>query len=223
MKLAVFGCSWSYGTSQHQDISKSQPNWVRSLANLRPDISITNFAFKGSSINFSSYLFDKYAKEYDYTIFQITTPYRLTLWPEEFDFKKHLIKYEDNLWQLDNKITQQVLNLNPSQIDKYSSWELFDNSTRYGINFSKQYYKYTDSNYLWFEYDMFLKHITTQADLRFFHRLDPNWTLRGEIPWCIEKIITTQQYQSYLLDDGDHFNQAGCEWQANYINDKYLK
>jgi hypothetical protein len=225
MKLAVFGCSWSYGTSQHQDISKSQPNWVRSLAKLRPDISITNFAFKGSSINFSSYLFDKYAKEYDYTIFQITAPYRLTLWPEEFDFKKHLIKYEDSLWQLDNKITQQVLNLNPSYIDKYSSWKMFDNSTRYGINFSKQYYKYTDSNYLWFEYNMFLKHITTQADLRFFHRLNPNWPLRDKAYniWCIEKILSAQQYQSYLLDDGNHFNQAGCEWQANYINDKYLK
>jgi len=219
----VFGCSWSYGTSQHQDISKSQPNWVRCLAKIRPDISITNFAFKGSSINFSSYLFDKYAKEYDYTIFQITSPYRFTLWPEEFDFKKHLIKYEDNLWQLDNKITRQVLNLNPSQINKEPSWKLFDNSTRHELNFSKQYYKYTDSNYLWFEYNMFLKHITTQADLRFFHRDDPNWPLREEIPWCIEKIITTQQYQDYLLDDGDHFNQAGCEWQANYINDKYLK
>jgi hypothetical protein len=225
MKLAVFGCSWSYGTSQHIDINQSQPNWVRSLAKLRPDISITNFAFKGSSIQFSSFLFNKYAKEYDYTIFQITSPFRFTLWPDQFNFKRHLVKYEDNLWQFDNKISQQVLNLNPSQLNREPSWKLFDNSTRHALNFSKHYYKYIDSNYQWFEYIMFLEHITKKADLRFFHRTggESEWPQRKEISWGIEELITAEQYQSYLLDDGDHFNQEGCEWQANYINDKYLK
>ena len=225
MKLAVFGCSWSYGINQHVNIEKSPPNWVRSLAKLRPDISITNFAFGGTSVQYSAFLFDKYAKEYDYTIFQITSPYRFTLWPEEFDFKKHLIKYEDNLTQLDNQVYTHILNVSPSQIDKGPSWKPFDNSNRHKLNFSKNYYKYIDSNYQWFEYNMFIKYITTQADLIFFHRFSPNWPLRDKAYniWCIEKILSAQQYQSYLLDDGDHFNQAGCEWQANYINDKYLK
>jgi len=225
MKLAVFGCSWSYGTNQQVDIEKSPPNWVRCLAKIRPDISITNFAFGGTSVQFSAFLFDKYAKEHDYTIFQITSPYRFTLWPEQFDFKEHMIKYEDNLTQLDNELYSDILNVSPAQIEIDPSWKLFFKHSRNVINFSKQYYKYMDSEYLWFEYNMFIEHITKQADLRFFHRIDPKWPLRDETynTWCIQKILPAQQYQDYLLDDGDHFNQAGCEWQANYINDKYLQ
>jgi len=226
MKLAVFGCSWSYGTHQKVNIEKSPPNWVRSLAKLRPDISITNFSYGGTSIQFSAFLFDNYAKEYDYTIFQITSPYRLTVWPDQFDFKKHMIKYEDNLTQLGHLVNKDILNVNPARID-YSPFttNILFTESRKAINFSKQYYKYIDSQYLWFEYNMFIEHITKQADLRFFHQHDPNWLLRDDTynTWCIEKILPAQQYQNYLLDDGDHFNQEGCDWQANYINDKYLQ
>lgn len=225
MKLAVFGCSWSYGTGQHVDIEKSPPNWVRCLAKIRPDISITNFAFGGTGVQYSAYLFDKYAKEYDYTIFQITTPYRLTSWPDYFDFKKHMIKYEDNLTQFDNNMYKCILNLSTSQIDKEPSWKMFDES-RKAINFSKQYYKYTDIEYLWFEYNMFIEYIIKRANLVFFHKIDNRWPLLNTLNtkvWSIKGTLSPQQYQDYLLDDGDHFNQEGCEWQANYINDKYLK
>lgn len=222
MKLAVFGCSWSYGIYQKVNIEKSPPNWVRSLAKLRPDISITNFAFAGTSVQYSAYLFDKYAKEYDYTIFQITTPYRLTSWSDQFDFKKHMIKYEDNLTQFDNNIYKYILNLNPSQIDKEPSWKMFHDS-RKAINFSKQYYKYTDSNYLWFEYNMFVEYVAKRANFVFFHKMYKNWGILDNKIWSIQETLSLQQYQNYLLDDGDHFNQEGCDWQANYINDKYLQ
>jgi len=151
MKLAVFGCSWSYGTHQKVNIEKSPPNWVRSLAKLRPDISITNFSYGGTSIQFSAFLFDNYAKEYDYTIFQITSPYRLTVWPDQFDFKKHMIKYEDNLTQLGHLVNKDILNVNPARID-YSPFttNILFTESRKAINFSKQYYKYIDSQYLWF-------------------------------------------------------------------------
>ena len=222
MKLAVFGCSWSYGTTQKLDIKESQPNWVRCLAKIRPDISITNFAFGGTSIQFSSYLFDNYAKEYDYTIFQITNPYRLTLWSDNFDFQKHLIKYEDNLTQFDNQIYEVIHNISPARIDNNVSWKVLFEKSRQAINFGKQYYKYVDRKYLWFEYKMFVEHIAKQADLTFFHQYYPMQSFKDET-FSIQKILSPQQYQSYLLDDGDHFNQDACDWQANYINDKYLR
>ena len=227
MKLAVFGCSWSYGTSQHQDIKKSQPNWVRSLAKLRPDISITNFAFPGTSLGFSCLLHNQFASEFDYTVFQITAPRRFTSWPDYFDFKEYMIQYQDNLVQFNSTSAfSYIKRLNPSlvEFDLGITNGLF-NGTRLPVNFTKNYYKFLPEEYLWFEYNTLITYISSKVNLLFYHIYDDEWPLQKQntkLP-AVQKILTQKQFQNYVLDEGHHFNQAGCEWQANYINDKYLQ
>ena len=220
MKLAVFGCSWSYGTGQHININKSQPNWVRYLAKLRPDISVTNFSHAGTNLQFSAFLFEQFASEFDYTIFQITGSSRLCFWPDQFDFKKHMIQYEDNLTQFAD-LDPYIFSTNASAIaDPEKKSYVFKAKTSDEINFAHKYFKYMPLEILELEYQSIINNIFSKANLTFWHHgLEHH---RSDIP-SINQILGNEQYHKYIEDSGLHFGQAGCEWQAKYINDKYLQ
>ena len=221
MKLAVFGCSYSYGILQKIDYYKGSPNWVRELSYIRSDISITNFAYPGTSTFFSAFLFEKYAKEFDYTIFQITSYPRLTFWPDQFDFKKHMIKYEDNLTQFTDNLYQHVFYCNPAStlqpVDQMIQSNYFNNDKRKKLQFSKKYYEYLPDELLNLQYKSVVDSVCSQANLVFSHQFELPTVLSNR------KMLGENKFKQYVMDAGDHFNQAGCKWQANYINDKYLQ
>jgi hypothetical protein len=220
MKLAVFGCSWSYGTSQHQDIKKSQPNWVRSLANLRPDVSVTNFSHAGTNLQFSAFLFEQFASEFDYTIFQITGSGRLCFWPDQFDFKKHLIRYEDNLVQFSD-LDPYIFSTNASAMaDPEKKSYVFKAKTSDEIDFAHKYFKYMPLETLEVEYQSIINNIYSKANLTFWHHGLEQY--RHDIQ-SIHQILGNEQYYKYIEDSGLHFGQEGCKWQASYINERYLK
>tara|TARA_B100001027_G_scaffold210842_1_gene178402 strand:- start:173 stop:838 length:666 start_codon:yes stop_codon:yes gene_type:complete len=221
MKLAVFGCSWSYGTSQHRKPHKKvEPNWVRCLSKIRPDISITSFAHPGTSLQFSAFLFEQFAQEFDYTIFQITGSGRLCFWPDQFNFKKHMIQYEDNLIQFDD-LDSYIFSTNISALldPENNSW-IFKNKTADEVNFAHNYFKYMPSDILELEYRAIVDKIYNKANLTFWHHGVEQY--RSDI-FSINQILGDEQYKQYVMDSGYHFDEDGCKWQANYINDKYLK
>jgi len=219
MKLAVFGCSCSYGTTQHIDIDKSEPNWVRSLAKLRPDVSITNFSYAGTSVQFSASLFDKFAQDFDYTIFQITGSGRLCFWPDQFDFKKHMIKYEDNLIQFGD-LDPYIFQVTASAIDDPDNNKYIFKNTEHELDFAKKYYRYMPMEIIELEYQSIINNIYSKANLTFWHFGVKQY--RDDI-FSINQILGDTQFFNYSTSTGFHFNQAGCEWQANYINERYLK
>lgn len=220
MKLAVFGCSWSYGISQYQDVNKSEPNWVRSLARLRPDISVTNFSHSGTNLQFSAYLFEQFAQDFDYTVFQITGSSRLCFWPDQFNFKKHLVKFDDNLLQFDD-LDPYIFSTNASAIaDPEKKSYIFKAKTSDEIDFAHKYFKYMPLEILELEYQSIISKIHSKANLMFWHHgLEHH---RTDI-LSIHQILGNEQYYNYIKDSGLHFGQDGCDWQAKYINDKYLQ
>ena len=218
MKLAVFGCSCSYGTSQSSDINKRQPNWVTSLSKLRPDINITNFSYATTSLQFSASLFDRYASEFDYTIFQITGSGRLCYWPDNFDFQKHLVKFDENLLQF-NDLDPYIFATTVSTInDPEKKGYVFKSRTQDEIDFAYKYYKYMPIDLIEIEYKSIINEIYDRANLTFWHYGIEQF--RNDI-LSIHRELGDKQFHNYSTNSF-HFNQDGCDWQAKYINDKYL-
>ena len=84
MKIAVFGCSWTYGVPvewsqkitssnyQHNLPNNDFVNWTRELGKIDSSLEIYNYAVPGTNIEFSLSMLERYLKNpyCDITIFQ---------------------------------------------------------------------------------------------------------------------------------------------------------
>ena len=93
MKIAIYGDSFGNSMIETSIESKDQDTrgkaWVELLAD---NYDVTNFCYPGSSLFYSYQLFLKNNQKFDYNIFLVTEPNRITL-PDEFDIlpmSKHI-------------------------------------------------------------------------------------------------------------------------------------
>ena len=177
MKLAIFGCSWTYGVplSWSQETtsfkySKNIPqedfvNWTRELGKLDKDFEIYNYAIPGTSIEFSLGMLERYLKNpyCDHVIFQATRPYRYTYWSQDFDETLHFKKYELNVRQFDYSILDYVTIVDHHN-DKNQIWKLIDKSNKEN-QYVKKYFTNTSNEMFENNYKAILSYVKNSVDI----------------------------------------------------------
>ena len=84
--------------------------------------------------------------------------------------------------------------------------------------FAKKYYTYINKSIFRTEYKALIHYVLSKADLVFMHNED---VLKLNVcPVIMEEVKDQELLQSFIADDGNHFNKSGCDWQAKWIVDK---
>ena len=218
MNILVLGCSWTSGLHDHPY------NWVTALAEMMPEHTFYNCAHPGTSLLHSIWIMEKCLEQsneinggikFDKIIFQITNEGRLTYYHELDDFKVNdWIRYKtDNLyaleidWQKLCIINYGVL-IPENSSPNHGKWKEIR-------KFAKDYYtRCTRQHHFNLEHKILAEYVKNKADLVFFHRRDDN-NISGIL--SIQDILGDEQFKKFVIDSGDHFGIAGCQWQAKHI------
>jgi len=217
MNIICLGCSW---TADRNGLS-----WPRELASECPDHTVFNFAWSGTSVLFSLYMLEKTLSsklKVDKIIFQITSDARVTLYKDfKFDIDKMMLKDSENYYKL--KDNDNFWAITPSldfNVYKTSSNHL---KWKFIESFSKSYYSgFEQTMHFDLEYKIQCDYIKRKSDLCFFHKgqitADLDFTPKNIVS-IYNEINNEQLWQSFLCDEGSHFNKNGCRWQAERIKE----
>ena len=220
MKIATFGCSWTAGVANLDD----HYSWSQSISKHH---EVDNYAIGGSSLSFQVYCFNKVLKHenYDKVIFQFTTPGRLTYFPHGYDIFAHHKRYtknysmfsmEDGSYRTLNCITKGHSSL-PKRHAFWTSKEKY--------NLMKAYYSTVPWEIYATEYMALVEYIASRVDLCFFHNEDPfkfskdldksnsHPVMHNEV----RKRSGQELLDSFIADEGDHYNKQGCDWVADWV------
>lgn len=208
-KIAIFGCSWTQGLYYEK-----YDSWPFRLSERYPQHEFFNCAVAGSSIAYHTYLLEgaKNSINPDFTIFQITSPYRFTQWKEHnpIDLLK---KRTDNFMQIkDEQKFTDSFNLGTIYSNK------FIKSDKKKHLFGLEYYNRVGDKQAELEFNVYIEYIKNRTDYCFFHRksIDP------ELP-SVYNVLGEEKFKKYIIDDGDHFGAEGLEWQSKWIEDILIK
>lgn len=205
MKLAIFGCSFTYGIpkSYSAELPDNHINWTRELGKLKPDWIIHNYSLPSCSLLFSLYQIHNLKQDYDKIILQIPEHLRFTYWPTDFNSEHYLRKFEPNVWQMDIKCLNEVKLYTSTIINKNVDIEL-ENA------FIKLYKERRSSIMEDFEAELLLKNV--DVDLQFAHTYYPNnLNIQDEVGL---------RWKKFAVDNTGHFNLQGHQWIANWVLDK---
>lgn len=225
MKIAVFGCSWTYGVPsnwsrkttaekyKHNIPQEDFVNWTRELGKIDPSLEIYNYAVPGTSIEFSLGMFERYLKNRycDLTIFQATRPYRYTYWEENFNERLHFKKFENNVYQFDYSILDHITIVDHHN-DTNKIWN-YIGKTNKDHDYVKNYFLKTSDEMFENNYKSILSYINSKADICFSHE-------DHQLVESVQKSLGEEKFESYWTDIGKHFGVEGAQWQAKWILDK---
>jgi len=230
MKIAIFGCSWSYGVprSWHQKITTTEKRpsipkedfvcWPRELGKLNPDWQIVSYAIPGSNMLFSCSALD-YAlenEEYDLHIFQATTPYRFTYWKDDTFTNAKFKAFEPNVMAGSKENLENITIVNihngRNNVDQSNlTWRENGIETA----FVKNYYRRVSNSMFESEYRILCNWAKSKSDI-FFSHLDYDFLNCDSIEGTLGK----NKFNEYTVDNGSHFGIAGARWQAKWMQDK---
>lgn len=207
-KIAVFGCSWSQGLYPDLD------NWVKELAKLLPDYEFYNFSLGGTSLAYSIHLLEQiYDSDinFDITIFQATSEGRLTWWKSHNIFN-FLERHGDNLFHIDKK------NIN-DYVDKINYGTVFSKSdlNKNDKIFGRQYYSRLNLDMTSIELRSLLEFADKRVNILFSHRSMKKYGLNY---LSVFDTLGEENFKKFVIDEGEHFSNAGNKWQALWILDK---
>jgi hypothetical protein len=218
MKLAVFGCSWSQGVPSIDN----NVCWPKMLADKCTDWEVDNFSLAGSSLSFQAYLLDDVLKHnlYDKIVFQLTSPSRLTYFDDNVNYGKYL-QQNKNYRDLDRtgNIYRNIICITPGHL-KLSSNDSFWNYPD-KFDFANLYYKYSNKQINKLEYQAVVEYVSKKVDLIYFHNQDI--LELGKYPILNNEVRNhggQELLNSFIADHGEHYNTAGCMWQAEWILNK---
>jgi len=223
MKIAIFGCSWSHGTSQLDN----HRNWPYYFAANNPNYEIYNYAMSASSIQFQIYLYEyvKKHKPADRYIFQCTRPERFTYFKNGMKFENLLEDIPSKNGGLNNykwippyNANKEIRRITSASIKPVSEgilkgWTLED------IQFSKLYYKLANLEIMELEWKMCIEYIKNKVDFCFLHTEGEFRNIKNL--YCIEDILGREYCKQnfYESHDQHHFNKKGLQWQANWVKE----
>ena len=219
--IGIVGCSYSAGVSGNGDDS-----WVYELSKMHPEINFVNVSRGGSCLQFAYHVYDQ-LKELDQfniekKIFQITTPWRYTIYPHDFHIRDYLKQLTDNLWILDSEkiknsdfafTTPGWLNMSSSKKETLSKFEV--NTLDYIFN----YYRYTHNESFKINYRSICEKIKKDTSYCFTHNTEAI-TPKGIT--SIEELLTTEQFKKYVIDDSSHFNKDGLIEMAKWASKMFI-
>lgn len=208
-RIAVFGCSWTQG------VDPEYYSWSKCLAKSRPDIHIDDYSKGGTSLKWSvSQLLATANINYDYKIFQVTAPYRITLSPSNLNYQK-LYKFGlPNHRSYSSDLAQKIITINsnyyPRMIEGFS-----DKSIK---NFQNVYYSTLNYDIENFEYQLYIDYVMKNTDFVFFHREMDKQTARLKTSiQSIETVLGLKEFKKYVYDNGYHLDSQGCQKVCEWI------
>ena len=209
MKVAIFGCSFTYGMKYIENWH----NWVEEFSNIRPDLYIDNYSNSGSSLRYSVELIDAVEKEYDKIILQITNPGRFTYKIKEWKHPSEMLANRNNhRWISTENADRYYRFVNPS-VATIVSKNVDDDKT-----FAEEYYKRIDLSEITIEHNSLISYVRKKTDFIYCHYSNyVNFNYDSDIP-VIENQITKTMLESFMGDESGHFNVEGNKWVAQWIN-----
>jgi len=219
MRIATFGCSWTHGVNTVDN----NYSWPEAISEKNKDLYVHNYALGGSSLSFQLFCMTEVLrhKSYDKIIFQFTVPGRLTYFPEDCDVLKWHRNYtgnysrfnhDDGMYRTINCITKGHSSL-PKRDSFWTTKEKYNLMKSYYGNMPKEIYRT--------EYTAMLEYIEKRVDLCFFHNED---ILKFDKFAVINEEVKQEGGQilldSFIADNGEHYNKAGCKWIADWVLEK---
>jgi hypothetical protein len=202
MKIACFGCSYTYGINECD-------NWVKELACLCPSHEIYNFSAQGASNAFIIDQAKKYSKQFDFSIVKITSSARLTFSRDDLgELRQHSkIKnyYDYDMENLANKLCCMTAGYPAQNVRNKISWISFqkDISRLY-----KLYYRYC-TEYSEVEREAYVSWAALNVDFVYQHY---NSTLN--IP-SVESFLPN--WTNYFIDKAKHLTKEGSRLEAIHL------
>lgn len=213
MKIATFGCSWTHGVP----IIDDHYSWSQSISKHH---QIDNYAIGGSSLSFQVYCFNEVLKHenYDKVIFQFTAPGRLTYFPHGYDVFIHHKRYTKNYSMFDMEDgsyrTINCITIGSSSLPKKDSF--WTSKEKYKL--MKAYYSTVPWEIYRTEYRALVEYIAPRVDLCFLHNEDTMGFKKYPVMHDeVRKSGGQELLDSFIADEGDHYNKQGCNWVADWV------
>jgi hypothetical protein len=214
-KILILGCSFTQGHKRPYENS-----WSHWLAQRHPQLQFIDLSKGGSSIQWANYMYNEASERnwYDVCIAQITTQFRLTLYPELFsDIIECLYKRSPNHLFLDNdKLEEHSTFANSGWLgEPKHGWP--GNSAQH-VPFVRDYFTNLPNNFHNINYTAISEYLIKRADFSF------KW-LGGEGPSDVPIIrqIFKDRWDELLIDDFGHFGVEGSRLVADWVEENFLK
>ena len=221
MKIGVYGCSFTYG---------AYPlwiSWVKKASELYPQHDWYNHSFSGISNNTILYMFEHFKHNYDINIVKLTSSSRVTFIDPDWQFE-HSLRQPDgnNYWVFDREeVRNKLIRITPSSI---SLWETDKNYKRWEDYQRLTYENFNNKQYM-LEYNIISDYMKQNAQLVYAHKdyAGPRTTgVVKPLDWTIHDKLGSIVFDSYVIDEGLHFNEQGAEHEATLVYNKikaYIK
>ncbi len=208
--IAVFGCSWTQGIE-----SEGFDNWVVWLSKLYPQHTFYNFAAAGTAITYHTHLLEQVMQDkmFDIKLFQVTSPGRFSWW-KSHTFKEMIYQKYDNYYCMYQDYGKFIDRINTGTI--LSQKFLKDDHKKH--KFGVEYYKRLTDDQIDLDHRVYINYVKDNVDFYFHHR----GLYESHVP-CVFTELGEKQFYKYVVDDGDHFDKNGNQWEANWINKKLVE
>lgn len=225
MKLAVFGCSWSFGVMKDWSLKISSPEqkiripnddftcWPRELGKLKPDWQITNYSLPGASIFYCASMLERALDQnYDLYIFQATTPYRFTYWTDHLVPTRKFKNYEPNVLMstYENLVNIKIVNVHEAENNVYAP-NLSPKENEIETDFVRKYFQRVSNDMFESEYRILCDWAKSKSHI-FFSHLDYDFLNCPSVQNSLG-----EKFDEFVCDEGSHFGKKGARWQANWI------
>jgi hypothetical protein len=155
---------------------------------------------------------------FDKIIFQITSPGRITYFEEDYDILQHTETVTENYQHIsiEDGFFRKVITVTPGHMNLPKKDSFWDIKNKY--EFTKDYYSFINKSIFRTEYKALVHYVLSKANVVFMHNED---ILKLNLcPVVIEEVKDDKLLNSFIADNGKHFNKAGCDWQASWVLDR---
>lgn len=216
-KLAVFGCSWTYGVpGVGEKRNKLYDCWPIRFALQNEDYQVYNFARGGTCVNWSIARLLQFLQtplsEDCKIVFQVTQPYRFT---SNVDVctqgNYNFLQYENYFV---DRGTDPVTHM-PGNIALRKSPE---------AKLYRSMIKHYPDTYSFIEHEAQIAYLKNICDFVYRHnsinyKILPNLQNKHTKIFGVREKLTKVKWKEYVADAGDHFGPVGLEWIANIVKE----
>jgi len=208
-KILTLGCSFTQG---HTIPYENSWSWI--LSQRHKHLQFLDLSKGGSSIQWAQYCLTN-ADAQDYVIAQLTSPFRLTLWPDNWDSIKHCLNERSENYTFWNSKELELL------CDFSSSGWL--GTPRFGwpgnskpkVPFIRKYFEMVPNEFHTINYKGVVERLTSECDFVF------KWRAEDPIDYpCVENII--ENFEQLQIDDFGHLGVEGSALVADWIEQEFL-
>jgi lysophospholipase L1-like esterase len=205
-RIYCFGCSFTQGVGHGDWV-----NYTTYLSELLPNYDVYNYGVGGSSELFHAYLMRTLPEKTseDVTILQLTSIGRFTQW-NDINYHTAFEQQTEDLWKLDRKIITQNV--------QCITYGMLDRKNYPDYKFIKMYYERTTRLYEKEKFAANVYYASQFFDYAFFHRISKLKQYDS-----FQDSITDGKWNSFVVDDGCHFNEDGAKEEARWVYEKLKK